>query len=275
VAPMQLWLINGAKTMNLKNYINEESTIDRFPNNNLLTEAGLSRVISGLKSDSFAILTAYRFGNKSSDNVQLNRKLRGFLNSKKMGVYQLVGHWRECQIDNIDYDDCPENKLVDVIERSYLVVKPSTMIQNYFNDIILDLVKEYKQDAAILSIYDDIFVLKSDGGMIRIGSKVSLNKIGQAYSQFVKKMDIPLVFEAEVPSSISGCMIFKSSGVKYPTDCKINEYRNINELYSIPFDVLSKFMNEATDDQMIKYRNAIINENVIDLIDILEEFSYA
>jgi hypothetical protein len=192
-----------------------------------------------------------------------------------MSVYQLVGHWRECQIDNVDYADCPKDKLIDVIERSYLVVKPSSVPQNDFNDIILDLIKEYKQDAAILSICGNIFVLKSNGGMNRIGSDVNLNKINQAYSQFVKKMNVPFVFEAETPSSISGCMTFESSGIKYPTGCKIDEYRDIKELYSIPSDVLSKFMNEATNDQLTKYRNAIMKENVVEVIDILEEFSYA
>lgn len=256
--------------MKLKNYINEESVIDRFPNNNLLTEDGLSRLINNMEDKNFAVLTVNGSINTKNDN----RKLRSFFNMNKMGVYQLVGHWRECQIENVDYSDCPKDKLMNVIERSYLVTKPTDMSQDKFNDIILELTKKYKQDAAILSIDGDIFILENTGDMNIIGTKVTLNKINQAYSQFVKKMNVPFVFEVEVPSSISGHMIFEMSGVMYPVDCKAGEYREISELYSIPFDKLSKFLNEASDDQVDRYRKALKEENVIDLIDILEEISY-
>ena len=49
-----------------------------------------------------------------------------------------------------------------------------------------------------------------------IGDKLSLNKVGQAYSQFVKKMNVPFVFEGlEKPSGNLGRMLFKMNNIYY------------------------------------------------------------
>ena len=69
-------------------------------NNNAITEAGLSRIIQKVKSDQedFIIITAYRGEFDKQENIKRNRDLRAWFNRQKMGVYQLVGHWRECSI---------------------------------------------------------------------------------------------------------------------------------------------------------------------------------
>ena len=48
--------------MNFKDYIEKNSVIDEIPNNNYLTEAGLSRIIKKIKQENndFAVITAYR-----------------------------------------------------------------------------------------------------------------------------------------------------------------------------------------------------------------------
>jgi hypothetical protein len=210
--------------MKLKEYL-IESSIDEIPNNNLLTEAGLSRLLNQIKKKDFFIITAFRGEFDKSENIKRNRKLRSDLNSKKMGPYQLIGHWRECQDSEIDYNDCPENMLVDVIERSYLVTRPESMNLKEFKIFVQNLTKKYNQDASIISMNDSIHTMYKDGNMDKIGSGVTLNKISQAYSQHVKKQNLPFVFEAEVPSSNSGRMMFKKENVKYPLYEK-NEVRN-------------------------------------------------
>lgn len=54
-----------------------------------------------------------------------------------------------------------------------------------------------------------------DGGgkfFKKIGTKLSLGKIGQAYSVHVKKLNVLFKFEGkEIPSSISGRMVFKEN----------------------------------------------------------------
>jgi len=199
--------------MKFKDYI---TSMDEIPNNNLLTESGFSRVLSKIKNNDFAIITAFRGEFSKKDNIKRNRKLRGDFNSMKMGVYQLIGHWQECPDDTIDYDDCPKNQLVDVVERSYLVVRPDDMVQDDFIKFIAKLTKEYKQDGAVISLEGKINIINKTGRLDPIGSKVTLNKISQAYSQYVKKQNIPFVFECEIPGSNSGRMVMKRENIRYP-----------------------------------------------------------
>jgi len=215
--------------------VNEElHSFDVYPNNNLLTEAGLSRIIQKVKDDKkdFATLSAYRKKFDKNENIKRNRDLRYEFDKRKMGVYLLVGHWQECQIDGVDYKDCPKNKLVDSIERSYLVVRPTDMSQDEFKDLILDLVQKYNQDAAIISLEGVISVLNNNGRLDRIGTDTTIGKISQAYSQHVRKMNTPFVFECEVPGSNSGMMVFSRNNILYPVGCKREELREWKDFSS-------------------------------------------
>jgi hypothetical protein len=209
--------------VNIKEYL--ISSIDEIPNNNLLTEAGLSRLLNQIKNKDFFIITAFRGEFDKKQNIQRNKQLRSELNSKKMGPYQLIGHWRECKDSEIDYNDCPENMLVDVIERSYLVTRPESMDFKDFKDFVQKLTSKFNQDASIISIEYNIYLMFKNGSLDKIGSGVTLNKINQAYSQYIKKQNIPFVFEVEVPGSISGRMMFQKENVRYPLYEK-NEVRS-------------------------------------------------
>ena len=197
----------------------------------LISEAGLSRIIRKIKleKNNFAIITAYRKTNERKANETLNTQLRGMFNSLKMGVYPLLGHWQECQIDNIDYKDCPKNKLVDVIEKSYLVIQPKTMEIDDFTKLITKLTKKYKQDGSILSINGDISIIEKSGKVFYIGKEITLNKISQAYSQYIKKKNVPFVFESIIPSGNIGKQLFKLKGLLYP-NVSTNEIKEINDI---------------------------------------------
>lgn len=188
-------------------------------NNNIISEATFSNLVNRIKSDTtWSILSANRKEFTKEQNILRNRILRGKLDNNKMGVYQLVGHWQECQLQDIDYKLCPKDKLFDVIERSYFVVKPSTMTDDDFMKYIQSLltIDGVSQDSALIGQNGQILGLNTSGTMYKIGDKVTLNKIAQAYSQFVKKMNIPFVFEGvEIPSSISGIRLFKQENLLY------------------------------------------------------------
>ena len=62
-------------------------------NNNHISEDSLTRTLSVINNKTFAIISAYRQDFKKEENIIRNRKLRGILNSKQMGVHILVGHW--------------------------------------------------------------------------------------------------------------------------------------------------------------------------------------
>ena len=192
-------------------------------NNNAITEAGLSRIIQKVKSDQedFIIITAYRGEFDKKENIKRNRDLRDWFNRQKMGVYQLVGHWRECSIENTPYDQCPADKLVDVVERSYLAIRPDTMAAKEFFNKCKFITKKWKQDGAVIRIQeifgDEIQILETSGETFGIGSGITLGKISQAYSQHVKKLNTPFVFEGvEVPATNIGKQIAEKYKFNYP-----------------------------------------------------------
>lgn len=185
-------------------------------NVNIISEASLTRLLQHYEDGSFAIITAYRADMSKEEKIKKNRELRGILNSLKMGVHQLVGHWQECQLTNVEYKDCPKNKLKDVVERSYFVPKRNDMSDKEFEKIIHGLVKKFNQDAAVLYVDGTAYALTRSGSKDKIGTKLTLNKIAQGYSQYVKKMKIPFTFEGvEQPGSNSGMMIMNACGIKW------------------------------------------------------------
>ena len=187
-------------------------------NNNLISEAGLSRVLSQVKSEQdFAVLTAYRGNYTKEQNIARNRDLRSELNKKRMGPYQLVGHWQECQDSSYDYKNCPKNLLKDVIERSYLVVKPKDMTPEEFREFLISMLQKFEQDGAVYRVGNDINILEKSGNTFKIGSGMSIGKIAQGYSQHVKKTNVPFTFEGvEIPSTNIGRRLFQEAGLSYP-----------------------------------------------------------
>ena len=211
-------------------------------NVNLITEAGLSRLLQRVddEKNDFVMITAYRAEYTKSENVKRNRIMRGEWNKVKLGPYQLVGHWRECSIEGTPYDQCPEDKLVDAIERSYLVVRTDEVSAEKFWELANKLAKDNKQDAIVVRVEeytgDETWVI---GGAYSPDSpviferykKVSLGKIAQGWSQHVKKMDVPFTFEGvEIPGSNSGRMIFSRLGLLYPVG-KWDDMRNWEDIY--------------------------------------------
>jgi len=182
----------------------------------LLSEAGLSRVLQRVdKADDLIIITAYRSNISKKENIKRNRALRGELNSRKMGSYQLLGHWRECQDSNVEYSKCPKDKLVDTTEHSFLVIKPDDMDSKHFLNFLVKMAKKYDQDGIVYKHEDEYTIVNKRGATeFKIGTNVGIGKLGQAYSQYIKKLNVPFVFEGiQIPATNYGRMIFKEHGV--------------------------------------------------------------
>lgn len=189
-------------------------------NNSLLVEGSFSRLYNILKDDVYAVLSAYRKKFTKEENIKRNQLLKAVLNHNKMGVYQLVGHWREGP-DGKDYLETEEKDLVDTIERSYVVKKPKdTGIDAFKNFIMACLsIEGESQDCAIIHLEDDTWIgITPSGEEFPIGEKLTLNKVAQAYSQWVKKTNLPFVFEfVESPASNSGKLLYTKHNIKYLT----------------------------------------------------------
>ena len=180
----------------------------------LICEDSLRRTLEAIRNSSFAIVTAYRANFTKEQNILRNRKLRAFLNQNRIGVHQLVGHWREKQNDG---------SIVDVIERSYLIEKPDDMTDKDFCLVVIGCltIDGEVQDSAIIrfSEKDDknIYLIDANENLTKIGTKVNFDKdavkLAKAYSQHVKKMDMPFVFDGEeVPQSNFGKMLYEKEG---------------------------------------------------------------
>ena len=71
------------------------------------------------------------------------------------------------------------------------------------------------QDACIFHT-DKFYLLFNDGTIQPIGTKVSLNKLGQAYSKSVLKNEVPFIFDSvERPTSVAGYMWFNKNNILY------------------------------------------------------------
>ena len=188
-------------------------------NNNIILEGSFNRLLQQMDSTDFAIISAYRKEKTKKENILRNRKLRGILNDKKMGVHQLVGHWQEAP-EGGNHKDAKKSVLTDIVERSYFIARPADMSYSEFRHIIIDLltIDGLAQDCGIIhNNGGDYNVIYPSGTVEKIGSDITMDKVGQAYSHYVKKSDRPFVFEGvESPSSISGMRMFADNGLEYP-----------------------------------------------------------
>jgi hypothetical protein len=147
-----------------------------------LDEASLARAYQHVvekKVPSWGMLTAYRYANTKKENIQANKALEADLRSKGYGFFKVEGHWQECQDSNLNYVDCPKDKLQDSIEVSLFV-------PNMKKADAKSLCKKYEQDAVIYGGEDtkgDAHLIFKNGSEDNIG-KFQPGKVEQAYSKF-------------------------------------------------------------------------------------------
>ena len=180
-----------------------------------LIEASLSRILQHSERP-FAVISPFRNQYTPQENMKRFEELRKILNSKKMGGIPLIGHWRECQKKDVAYKDCAEDQLVDVVERSFFVPKPDAMDIEEFKNLVREIgTVQFDQDGVVFSDGKNISILERDGGF-DIGTGITYNKVAQAYSQYVKKLNVPFVFEGiDHPGSSVGCMAYTAKGIGY------------------------------------------------------------
>ncbi len=94
------------------------------------------------------------------------------------GFFKVEGHWQECQDPNLNYVDCPKEKLQDSVEESFFV-------PNISKQEIADLGKKFDQDAVIYGGKEtkgNAALIFKNGEMEDIGT-FQPGKIEQAYSK--------------------------------------------------------------------------------------------
>jgi hypothetical protein len=204
----------------------------------IIDEASLSRAYQHVvdkKAQSWGMITAYRYSNSKKENLQSNKRLESDLRSKGYGFFKVEGHWQECQDPNLNYSECPKDKLKDSTEVSLFV-------PNIKKDELSELCKKYEQDAVIYGDRNsDAHLIFKNGDSENIG-KFQPGKVSQAYSKL--KGGKTFMFGKEEPKkNIFGKDINKPDTIKLKT--------------LLPKDVLNKTIKNPKTGNNIKVGSAL------------------
>jgi hypothetical protein len=204
-----------------------------------LDEASLARAYQHVvekKVPSWGMLTAYRYANTKKENIEANKKLESDLRSKGYGFFKVEGHWQECQDSNLNYVDCPKDKLQDSIEVSLFVPHMKRKDAEA-------LCKKYEQDAVIYGGADtkgDAHLIFKNGTEDNIG-KFQPGKVEQAYSKF--KGGKTFVFGKEKKKEVEPMKDLS------PKDSKLTS--------NLPKDIANKTVRNPQTGKNIKVTSAL------------------
>lgn len=168
----------------------------------------------------FAILTAWRDVFDVKENRARNADLLKRLNEKKMGAYKLVGYFQNPP-EGMTYDEAREaGKLGQASkEESFLVVMPNEGfdVQGFEALISQWALQDYEQWAFILGDGQAVYEVSKQGRR-KLGSKVTMPLIQQAYSLMRNHEDKPFVFAGTITPSDMGMMRwFAAEGLAFVT----------------------------------------------------------
>jgi hypothetical protein len=145
----------------------------------MMDEASLTRAYQHVvekKSPSWGMITAYRYANSKKENEAANKRLEQDIRKMGHGFFKVEGHWQECQDPNMNYVDCPKDKLKDSTENTLFV-------PGITKEQIGNLCKKYEQDAVVYGDKDkDAHLIYKNGDSESIGT-FHPGKVSQAYSK--------------------------------------------------------------------------------------------
>jgi hypothetical protein len=155
-----------------------------------VTEASFARTIDQMKNKDFALLTAFRPNFSKDQNRKRNNELLSTLRPHGIGGTALTGHWLDAETKD------------EVVEESFLFVKPEKLEVEAFKKIILDMVIKYDQDAALLGLQGSgVYVFEKSGEMIRISDKNTKIDSGVIEKGYSKMRGHTFVFESYLDES--------------------------------------------------------------------------
>ncbi len=170
-------------------------------NRKQLHEASLSRVWQHYMSmrsgaANFAIFTSWRASNSTPKNKSDLLELKSTLRSRGLGFFNLEGHWQECQVVGVPYDDCPKDQLIDTTE-------PALFVPEIDFDLFRELLVKYNQDAGIFAgketANEVTLYFTADGSTVALGA-FSPDTIAQAYSRVKGRSFVFMEYKASTRS---------------------------------------------------------------------------
>lgn len=166
-------ILSETKTR-LKELRNAKSSI-------FLDETSLSRVyqhVEGNPNSSWGVVSAQRMVLPKQENEARTERLKKEIRRRGYGFFEMEGHWLECQDPNVPYSKCPEDKLVDAVERSFFV-------PNISQQEVKELGDMFEQDAVLYGGPDTqkrAQALHRSGEVYDLG-RFTPNTIAQGYSR--------------------------------------------------------------------------------------------
>ena len=115
----------------------------------------------------FTVVTAFKGLNTLKQNRELNLQLEREFRSINAAGIKLVGHWLETP---------------DFVEESFYLPQPQGIEYAAFQNWIIQMLKKFNQDAAIVSDGSRIHLIHKSGELTPIGTGISEREIQQAYS---------------------------------------------------------------------------------------------
>lgn len=206
-----------------------------------LDEASLARAYQHVvekKVSSWGMLTAYRYANSKKQNLEANKKLESDLRAKGYGFFKVEGHWQECQDADLNYVDCPKDKLQDSIEVSLFV--PSLKKED-----AKSLCKKYEQDAVIYGgpeTKGNAHLIFKNGTEDNIGV-FQPGKVSQAYSKIKGGKTFVFAHKKEEPKKSNKVNTSK------PSDSKLTS--------NLPKDIANKTVKNPQTGKDIKVTSAL------------------
>lgn len=167
--------------MSLKENFIDLMLAKKLGNKEGIHEASLGRVMQHAENaddTGFAIVTSWRQSLSRRENLRRFSDLKNSIRALGLGFNTLSGHWRECQDPTVNYDDCPEEELVDAVE-------PSLFVTGIDLEQAHKLGNEYGQDAIVYAGPEtdgETALVFRNGDEMKLG-KFSPMSIGQAYSE--------------------------------------------------------------------------------------------
>jgi len=155
--------------------------------------AGLSRVLNKLNSESdFLFITAFRNTNTTKKNIQDNNALIKSIRDEikeKIGAYKIVGHWKECSKpleDKLTIKDC-KGKIINALEETWLIIKPSNISSDDFDELAQKMSKKYDQDAYIIRKNEKLTLNGKDGTVWEDLGKTSYDSLSSGFQKIIDK----------------------------------------------------------------------------------------
>jgi len=110
------------KLTRIKKRLNELNSGKVAPH--YLSESSLSRIWQHVEQNpntSWALISPDRKGTTPEERKKRHKVMQQAIRSQDLGYIPVEGRWKECQDTSVDYDECPEDKLIDVKEDSYFI----------------------------------------------------------------------------------------------------------------------------------------------------------